>query len=102
VRRHAPRPLAAALERITPELAPASRLARVQAVWPEVAAGPRRGEAEPVAESAGTVTVECRSAVWAQELELLSGDLLERLNGALGGPSVTRLRFVAGGRRRPG
>jgi hypothetical protein len=44
------------------------------------------------------VTIACRSAVWAQELELLSGDLLERLNGALGTPGeprpVTSLRFV--------
>jgi predicted nucleic acid-binding Zn ribbon protein len=61
-----------------------------------------RAEAEPVSERAGTVTFACRSAVWAQELDLLSAELLERLNEALGGPSLTRLRFVAGGRRRSG
>jgi hypothetical protein len=57
-------------------------------------------EAEPVSERAGTLTFECRSAVWAQELELLSSDLAGRLNEALGGASVSRLHFVSGGRRR--
>ena len=45
-----------------------------------------------------TVTVACRSAVWAQELELLAGDLKGRLNARIGtaqsGPGVTALRFV--------
>jgi predicted nucleic acid-binding Zn ribbon protein len=101
VRRLAPRPLSVALDRLTPGLAPPSTLARVQAIWADVSGPAMRGEAEPVSEHAGTVTFTCRSAVWAQELELLSPDLLERLNEALGGTSLTRLRFVAGGRRRP-
>ena len=100
MRRLALRPLSAALDRVTPGLAPPSTLARVQAVWAEVAGPAMSTEAEPVSERAGTVTFECRSAVWAQELELLSPDLVERLNGALGGPSLSRLRFVSGGRRR--
>jgi len=98
VRRLAPRPLSVALDRLTPALSPPSTLARVQAIWPEVAGPTVRSEAEPVSERAGTLTVECRSAVWAQELDLLSTDLLERLNEALAGPSLTRLRFVSGGR----
>jgi predicted nucleic acid-binding Zn ribbon protein len=102
VRRLAPRPLSAALDRVTAGLAPPSTLARVQAVWADVAGAAIGTEAEPVSERAGTVTFECRSAVWAQELDLLSGDLLERLNEALGGASVKALRFAAGGLRRPG
>jgi predicted nucleic acid-binding Zn ribbon protein len=102
MRRLAPRPLSAALDRFVPGLAPPSNLARVQAVWADVAGAAVRGEAEPVSERAGTVTFECRSAVWAQELDLLSEDLRERLNEALGGPSVRQLRFVAGRLRRPG
>jgi predicted nucleic acid-binding Zn ribbon protein len=53
-------------------------------------------ESEPVSERAGVVTVACRSAVWAQELELLAPDLLARLNGRLESGRVTRLRFVVG------
>jgi len=103
VRRLAPRGLDAALAAAVPFLRPATTLARVQEVWPSVA-GPVVGdEAEPVSERAGTVTIRCRSSVWAQELELLSGDLLERLNAALEAageaPRVTTLRFVAGGNR---
>jgi predicted nucleic acid-binding Zn ribbon protein len=99
VRRLAPRPLSAALDRLTPSLSPPSTLARVQGVWPEVAGQALSAEAEPVSEHAGTLTFQCRSAVWAQELDLLSTDLLERLNEAVQGSSLTRLRFISGGRR---
>jgi predicted nucleic acid-binding Zn ribbon protein len=59
-------------------------------------------EAEPVAERDGVVTVACRSATWAQELDLLGPELLGRLNEALAeagqpGPEarVRGLRFTA-------
>ena len=59
-------------------------------------------EAVPVAERDGLVTVACRSATWAQELDLLQLDLIERLNAAVSeadpeGPSaaVSGLRFTA-------
>jgi len=95
------RPLSAALESVTRRTAPATTLARVQERWAEVAGPVVAAESQPVSERAGTVTVACRSAVWAQELELLSPDLLEGLNADLGGPPVKALRFVAGsGRRR--
>ena len=51
-----------------------------------------RGAAEPVAERDGVVTVACESAVWAQELDLLSERVIEALNEALGRPAVRRLR----------
>ena len=38
------------------------------------------------------VTVSCESAVWAQELDLLSERVIEGLNEALGRPAVRRLR----------
>jgi predicted nucleic acid-binding Zn ribbon protein len=95
VRRPAPRPLALALGEVTRERAPATLLARVQSAWAEVAGNAVAGESQPVSEHDGTVTVECRSAVWAQELELLAPELLERLGGRLGGRGRVRtLRFV--------
>ena len=61
-------------------------------------------EAEPVSEHDGVVTVACRSAVWAQELDLLAPDLVARLNGLVGaseeGGSVRGLRAVVGDPRR--
>jgi predicted nucleic acid-binding Zn ribbon protein len=94
MRRLAPRPLRVALERATGAAAPAGLLAAVQAVWPEVAGPVIAEEAEPVSERDGVVTVACRSAVWTQELELLGGDLEERLNARLGGQErAAGLRF---------
>ena len=87
---------------MTGEAAPATLLARVQGVWRGAAGEAVAAEAEPVSERAGVVTVRCASAVWAQELELLSGDLIERLNSALGEPAAVRgLSFRAGGRGNP-
>jgi predicted nucleic acid-binding Zn ribbon protein len=105
VRRRGPRGLASALHAELPRLRPATTLARVQEVWPGVAGPALSDEATPVAERAGTVTLSCKSAVWAQEPELLAGDLLPLLNRALGsdasGSPVARLRFVASARSGP-
>lgn len=91
-----PRPIAEALQRVLDRAAPATTIARVQGCWETVAGGVIAAEAEPVAERDGVVTVACRSAVWASELELLSPGLVEALNEALGGTRVRSLRFVAG------
>ena len=100
MRRLAPRPVAGALAEVTRGLAPRTLLARVQECWPEVAGPVMGAEAEPVSERAGTVTFTCASAVWAQELDLLSSELRERLNEALstrpGEAPVKALRFVYG------
>jgi predicted nucleic acid-binding Zn ribbon protein len=100
VRRPAPRPLRRALEDALGQAAPAGLLARVQSVWPDVAGTAVAGESTPVSERERTVTVACRSAVWAQELELLGTDLVDRLNARLGADSgdrpVAALRFVVG------
>jgi predicted nucleic acid-binding Zn ribbon protein len=99
VKRRAPRPLSAALERAVGPVRPATTLARVQAAWADVAGARMAVEARPVAEREGVVTVSCSSAVWAQELELLCPELLARLSahGELaGGGRIERLRFVVG------
>lgn len=97
-RRTAPRPLAGALERWAADAAPEGLLPQVQARWEELAGPAVAAEAQPFSERAGTVTIGCRSAVWAHELELLSADLVTRLNEALGTTTepapVSGLRFV--------
>ena len=103
MRRPAPRPVAAALAQVRSDAEPPTVLARVQGCWPQAVGAAIAVEAEPVAERAGVLTVACRSAVWAQELELLSRDVLGRLNYALAGAGSTplvelRVRTV---RRRP-
>jgi len=101
VRRSGPRSLATALEGVAAGARPQTVLARVQAAWDQAAGPTVAAEAQPRAEAGGTVIVECSSGVWAQELELLSPELLERLNAALGGARdapIRRLRFRVGGR----
>jgi hypothetical protein len=44
------------------------------------------------------VTVACRSATWAQELDLLGGRILDQIRAELGDPdALTGLRFTASG-----
>jgi predicted nucleic acid-binding Zn ribbon protein len=94
--RPAPRPLSLALAGLTTTLAPASTLARVQEIW-ERAAGPAiAAAARPTAERNGALTVTCSAAVWAQELDLMAPELLERLNTALGGELLHKLRCRTG------
>lgn len=94
MRRRGPRPLAVALEQLGHQAAPATLLARVQAAWGEVVGPAIAAEAQPVGERAGTVTVACRSAAWASELELLAPDLLGKLNGALAEPAERPLKAL--------
>ena len=100
--RRAPRRLGSALRPARVRARPKTLLAAVQEAWPRVAGEGIAAEAEPVAERDGLITIACRSATWAQELDLLQSELLERLNGALSewdadgvGRRVRALRFTA-------
>jgi predicted nucleic acid-binding Zn ribbon protein len=95
MRRHAPRPLANAIGVLSARLEPATPLAAVQRVWPTVVGEVIAAEAHPTAERGGVVTVSCRSAVWAQELDLMALELVDRLNAELEGEAVSRLRVTA-------
>ena len=101
MRRHAPRPLALAVEACTAELAPATPLARVQRVWERAVGGAVAREADPVAVRDRTLTVVCRSAVWAQELDLMTETVAGALNEALGEPLIDGLRCRATPLRGP-
>lgn len=94
--RGGPRPIGDSIRALRAEVEPATLLAAVQGSWATVAGERIAAEAWPVREREGTVTVACAKATWAQELDLLQNDLLARLNEALGGPRVRRLRFVVG------
>jgi predicted nucleic acid-binding Zn ribbon protein len=96
MRRRAPRSLATALAQVTAGLEPATTLGRVQGCWADVAGELIASVAQPVSERDGVVTVACESAVWAQELDLLAPDLIEKLDGALQDSRVRELRFKTG------
>jgi predicted nucleic acid-binding Zn ribbon protein len=105
-RRDFPRPLAATLGNVRRRAQPLTLLAAVQGAWPRAAGPAVAAQAQPVSEREGVVTVACRSAAWAQELDLLQSDLLSRLVEELGegvpddGLQALRgLRFTADGSR---
>ena len=95
MRRRALHPVARALDRVTTRLAPATLLAEVQRAWPDAAGEAFAPHSEPWAERDGEVVVACPQAVRAQELDLMSELVVERLNQALGRPAVRRLRVQA-------
>jgi len=98
VRRRAPRPLAASVQSAAAALQPPSLLGRVQAEWPPAVGAAVAGEAQPVSEREGSLTVACSSSLWASELELMEPELRASLNARLGGAAtggpVVALRFV--------
>ena len=96
MRRSGPRPLAHALGALTAELEPPTLLAAVQRAWPAAAGAAFAEHAQPFGERDGEVLVACPEAVRAQELDLMSELVRERLNDALGRPAVRRLRVRAG------
>jgi predicted nucleic acid-binding Zn ribbon protein len=81
--RRAPRPLGEALSRALEGAEPATPLAAVQRAWPDAVGEAIAREATPVAERDGVVTVACRSATWAQELDLLGGRIRDQLRQKL-------------------
>jgi predicted nucleic acid-binding Zn ribbon protein len=93
--RRGPRPLSLAIEKVRDELAPETLLADVQRCWPEVVGTSIAAEATPTAERAGVLTISCSASVWAQELDLMGPDIVERLNGVLMRGRIERLRCLA-------
>jgi predicted nucleic acid-binding Zn ribbon protein len=76
--------------------APKTGLAAVQAAWSTALGERLAAVATPVSERAGTLTVECVDGVWAQELDLMQEQLLERLREELGERAPQALRFRVG------
>jgi predicted nucleic acid-binding Zn ribbon protein len=65
----------------------------VQAAWAGTVGAQLAAVAEPVSERSGTLTIEVADTVWAQELDLMQAQLLERLRDELGELAPAALRF---------
>ncbi len=96
MKRGKPQAIADTIREIKREAQPATLLAAVQATWRAAVGAQIAEQAWPVRERDATVTIECRAATWAQELDLLQDDLLARVNSELGEARVKRLRMVVG------
>jgi predicted nucleic acid-binding Zn ribbon protein len=92
-RRRAPRPAGSALRSALERAAPKTPLASLQSVWAELVGERIAAVASPVSERGGVVTVDCSDSVWAQELDLMQAQLLERLRERLGERAPQSLRF---------
>jgi len=92
-RRRAPRPAAGALRAALEGAAPKTALAALQAAWAETVGEQIAAVATPVSERDGEALVACRDSVWAQELDLMQEQLLQRLAERLGDQVPRRLRF---------
>ena len=94
-RRRAPRPLGAAIGQALERAEPETLLAAVQSAWAGAVGEAIAREATPVSERAGLVTVACSSSAWAQELDLLGGQILAKIRLELpSGSALEGLRFV--------
>jgi predicted nucleic acid-binding Zn ribbon protein len=94
--RTAPRSLSVALRDFTNDLAPMTTLGRVQEVWPRATGSAISLAAMPTSEHNGILTVTCEASVWAQELDLMSEELIARLNSELGAAEIRQLRCRTG------
>ena len=95
--RRAPRPISSALGEVLERIAPQTPLAAAQLAWPRAAGEAIAAESEPVEERAGVLTIACSSATWAEQLDLLQAELLDRLRAEIGARGEIRdLRFQVG------
>jgi len=94
-RRRAPRPAANALRAALGQAAPKTPLAALQAVWSDAVGEQIAAVCSPVSERGGEVLVSCVDSVWAQELDLMQDQLLQRLGDRLGDRAPQSLRFRA-------
>ena len=72
---------------------------RALALWREVVGATLAQASTAETVRGGVLFVRARSGVWAHELTLLRGDILQRLNSRLGGAILTDIHFKSGGLR---
>lgn len=87
-------PLSDALAELAGDLEPQTALARVQSAWPAAAGATLANWATPISERAGVVTFACSDSMVAHELEMMKGELLEKLEKELVGQRLSALKFV--------
>jgi len=92
-RRRAPRQASEAFRAARELAAPQTGLASVQGAWAEAVGPQLAAVASPASERAGTLTIEVADSVWAQELDLMQEQLLQRLRAVLGESAPKALKF---------
>ena len=93
-----PAPLADALAAVSRRRGWARRLeeAQVHDVWEQVAGADLARHVTPVRLHGGVLVLRASSTVWATQVRYLAGDLIPRLNAALGQDLIERVKVTAG------
>jgi len=105
-RRKAPEALGSAMRPLIDRLDSGGNfgIVRVARAWPEIVGEAIARRTEVSALRFHTATVKVSSAMWIQELNLLRGQILPRLQAVVGADVVRDIRFVKGAlsrRERP-
>jgi predicted nucleic acid-binding Zn ribbon protein len=84
-----------ALERSLRDLGLQKRLKaeQITVLWPKIVGPAVAKIASPAQFRAGTLFIDVADSIWMQELKFQEGELIGRLNDALGEPLVRRLFF---------
>jgi hypothetical protein len=87
-----------ALERSLRDLGLQKRLKTEQltVLWPKLVGPTVATIAYPTRFRSGTLFIDVADSIWMQELKFQEGELIERLNDAIGEPLVRRLFFQLG------
>ena len=93
------RKISGAIQRLVAEIAPQDPITRIRMAWPKVVGDSIAKETYPSSLRGGVLTITCSSSVWAQELDLLSRKVLERLDEEFENSLAQRLRCVVGANR---
>jgi predicted nucleic acid-binding Zn ribbon protein len=89
--------MAQAFASLADELSPQTLLADVQRCWSTCVGPAITEQSRPTAERGGVITISCSASVWAQELDLMAPQIVDRLNTVVGDGRVQRLRCIAVG-----
>ena len=92
MRRGRERQISDAIGRLVEQIGPQDPLTQVTTAWPDLVGSGMAGHTKPSAVRGGTLTVDCDSSVYAQELELLSRKVVKAVNDRFGPGFVTAVR----------
>ena len=96
-----PIPLRDAVDAVTRDLGmpPPDALSRVADAWTSVAGTALAAHSRVRSVRNGEAVIEVDGPAWATQIRYLAKDLVEGLDGALGGRAITSLKVVVGGPR---
>ncbi len=80
------------LERFKSDNAPDTRIAAIQELWQSVVGSVLAERCRPLYEREGIVRIGCSSSVWAQELDLMSNEIVDGLNRRIDGGWVRAIK----------